>query len=215
LVPIDSRTSCSGCLRPLPPGSSEPLRCVACRSAPPAYDRLLAVWRYQHPLSDAILALKFRRLDFLAGALAELALGREPFRSGEPYELVIPVPLSPLRRLSRGFNQAERIARCLGRHLRLPVCEALRRSDLYAAAQSRLGRTARQAAGAARRYRVPGRRREGVGLSGRRILLVDDVVTTGATLRAAAQALRDAGSGPVDGFALAATPAREWLRRSP
>jgi ComF family protein len=172
---------------------------------------LIAAWRYQAPLSEAILALKFRRLDFLAEALAELALGREPFSGRGPFDLIVPVPLAPLRRIERGFNQAERIARRLGSRLDLPIECALRRSSLLPATQSRLGRSARRAASGVGRYAV----RDAIRVAGRSILLVDDVVTTGATLRAAAGALRAAGAATVVGFALAATPARNWSSGPP
>jgi ComF family protein len=210
-VPIDRRTNCSGCLRPLPAGSAGVPRCGACLTDPHSIPSLFAVWRYQRPLSEAILALKFRRLDFLADSLAELALEREPFRAGAEYDLVVPVPLAPPRRLSRGFNQAERIARRIGQRIGLPVRDLLRRSDLLPTAQIRLGRAARRALTPAHRYRVCDRSE----LSGARILLVDDVVTTGSTLRASARALIDAGAGPVDAFALAATPAPDWLLATP
>lgn len=204
-VPIDLRASCDRCLRPLPPWSTGPARCGGCLTEPPGLDRLIAVWRYQAPLSQAILALKFRRLDFLADGLAELALGREPFTSCAPIDLIVPVPLAALRRLGRGFNQAERIARRLGVRVGLPVDDALRRTDLVPSSQSRLGRAARWATGTGR-YRVRAHRQ----LAGRRILLVDDVVTTGSTLRSCATALRAAGAVSVTAFALAATPARDW-----
>jgi ComF family protein len=205
-VPVDPRESCSGCLRPLPRAATAAApRCGACLTEPIALERLIAIWRYEPPLSEAILALKFRRLDFLAEALAELSCDRAPLAEGEPFDLLVPVPLAPLRRLLRGFNQAERIARVVGRRFGVPVQEILRRSELLPAVQSRLGRVARRAAGRGR-YRV----HERADLSGRRILLVDDLVTTGATLRAGAQALLHAGANRVAGFALAATPARSW-----
>ena len=204
-VPIDLRSSCDRCLRPLPPCPAGPTRCGACLADSSGLARLISVWRYQAPLSEAILALKFRRLDFLADALAELALGREPFAACAPIDLIVPVPLAPLRRLGRGFNQAERIARRLGLRLGLPVDDTLRRTDLLPSSQSRLGRAARRTTGTTR-YRV----RDRCELSGRRILLVDDVVTTGSTLRSCAAALNAAGAEGVTGFSLAATPARSW-----
>jgi ComF family protein len=209
-VPIDRRASCSGCLRPLARGEAAEPRCAVCRGAPPAFDRLIAVWRYQPPLAAAIVAMKFRRLDFVAEALSELARAREPFAAGLEIDGVVPVPLAPLRRLARGFNQAERIACALAAPLGAPLLEPLRRTTLLGAAQSRLGRAARRAA-APGRFRA----RRSAELAGRRLLLVDDVVTTGATLRAAASALLRAGAAGVTAFALAATPDRSWLPGSP
>ena len=209
-MPLDPRTACHGCLRPLPTSSGPEGLCGACLTDPAALDGLIAAWLYQAPLSEAILALKFRRLDFLADALAELALGREPFAGRGPFDLIVPVPLAPLRQLERGFNQAERIARRLGSRLQLPVETALRRSGLLPSTQSRLGRSARRAS-RVDRYVA----RDAAGIENRSVLLVDDVVTTGTTLRAAAGALRAAGAATVVGFALAATPARNWSSGPP
>lgn len=200
-VPIDLRASCDRCLRPLPPLSTGLPRCGGCLTEPPGLDRLIAVWHYRAPLSQAILALKFRRLDFLADGLAELALAREPFASCAPIDLIVPVPLAALRRLGRGFNQAERIARRLGLRLGLPVDDALRRTDLVPSSQSRLGRAARWATGTGR-YRV----RAHSQLSGLRILLVDDVVTTGSTLAEVARVLHRAGAREVFAVCLASRP---------
>jgi len=218
-VPIDPRAACSTCLRPLPQSSSNAAlsglpvvgaRCGACLAEPPALESLAAVWLYQPPLSAAILALKFRRLDFLAAALAEIACGREPLVLTGSFDAVVPVPLAPLRRLSRGFDQAERIARVVAGRIRIPMIEALSRPGLSSARQSRLGRSARRKA-ARQRYRV----RAGCPVAGCRLLLVDDVVTTGATLSAAAEALLAAGAASVAGFALAATPSPVWGEPAP
>lgn len=148
-------------------------------------------------------ALKFRRLDFLAEALTEEALAREPLASFDPFDCVVPVPLALWRRLQRGFDQADRIARCLARHADRPLVRALARSPLAARRQSRLGRAERQSNSS-----LGLRLRPAVGsqLAGRSALLVDDIVTTGSTFAACAALLRRAGACRVAAFALAATP---------
>jgi len=201
-VPIPLATSCSACLDRVPkPRSGGSQRCARCLVDPPPFERLIAVWRYQSPLSEAILALKFRRLDFLGSALTELAWAREPLRGEDGLELVVPIPLAPLRRLRRGFNQSSGIAELLACRLGLSTLDALRPATLTSTAQSRLGRLARRQS-ARRRFAVRGANR----FVGKRILLVDDVVTTGATLRSGAAALLAAGAAAVTAFALAATP---------
>lgn len=198
-VRVRPETSCVTCLAAVHAARDGRPRCAACFADPPPFDRLIAPWSYQPPLSRAILALKFRHLRFLAGALAELAWAERPLEPGS-YDAVAPVPLAPLRRLQRGFNQSELIAEVFGSRLGVPTADVLRTRGLGWVSQSRLGGRAR---------RAPDRRRFVVrtphGLAGARILLVDDVVTTGSTLRAAANALELRGAR-VTAFALAATP---------
>jgi predicted amidophosphoribosyltransferase len=171
-----------------------------------------------------VQALKFRRLDrlgpLLAGPLAaeianELAaaLPVPPLPPGHqapagrfpplaPCHLVVPVPLHWRRRLARGYNQAERIARPLARRLGLPCVGALRRRR-PTPPQTALARRQRRRSVAD--AFAPVARHRGA-LAGRRVLLVDDVVTTGATLEAAARCLRRAGAAVVVAVAVARTP---------
>ncbi len=201
--------ACLGCGRQLAGRESLHL-CLACRArlrpaAPigpltgPAGLHILSLWRYEPPLDAVILALKFRRLDYLGRHLAQelaAAFGGELAAA----DLVVPVPLHWTRRVARGFDQAERIAAPLAARLGLPVARVLRRRRATAA-QARLGRAARLAnlAGA---FRVD----HASAAAGRRVLLVDDVTTTGATLEAAAYALRAAGAEEVFALTAARTP---------
>jgi ComF family protein len=174
-------------------------RCGRCRTRPPAFDRLLAAWRYAPPLDAVIRALKFGRRDDLgAGLAAGLAerLGRDL-----EADLAVPVPLHWRRRLGRGYNQAERIARPLAQRLDLPFAAALARRRATPP-QTGLG-------GAQRRRNPRGAfaLARGAEVRGRRVLLVDDVATTGATLDAAAACLRAAGAARVTAVAAALRPA--------
>ncbi len=173
LVPLDPER-CAVCgrplaARPLPPG----YRCGTCLGQPPPYDRLVSAWSYEPPLDAVLQALKFRRLAYLGGHLAEaLAAALGDQISG--FDLVVPVALHWRRQLARGYNQAAEIARPLGRLLGLPVrCHLVRARATPA--QTGLDREGRlhNLRGAFRVRRAP-------GLAGRRVLLVDDVVTTGA-----------------------------------
>src|SRR6185295_1295030 len=97
-----------------------------CLAAPPPWSRLLALWRYEPPLPAVVRALKFRRLDYLGSHLAAVAAGAlaaELAGAG----VAVPVPLHWRRRLARGYNQAERIARPLARRLGIPCAAALAR----------------------------------------------------------------------------------------
>lgn len=200
LSPI-SRTACAVCAAPLeafepPPG----FHCGACRERPPAFDRLLALWTYREPLDAVIQGLKFRRLDYLGKHLAA-ALREGLGESLEGFDAIVPVPLHWRRRLARGYNQAERIAHPLAARLGLPLLPALRRTR-PTPPQTSLGKADRLA-NLHRAFRVPHPRR----LNRLRLLLVDDVATTGATLDAAATALRRAGASSVTAAVAARTPA--------
>ena len=197
---VRARGRCPTCVRALPPAAGQ-ATCAGCRSSPPPFDRLLAAWSYRPPLDRVLLALKFARLEFLAEDLVALAIDGEALGAAEPWDLAVPVPLAPWRRLARGFNQAERLAAALSTRLGLPCREALARRDLAPTPQTLLG-------GRQRRQLRPGRMRvrRPEQVRGRRVLLVDDVATTGATLVAASATLIGAGAASVTAFAFALTP---------
>jgi ComF family protein len=201
LRPLDPAAACAACARPLVGRLPRGFRCGRCRAQPPAFDRLLSRWRYEAPLDAVVAGLKFRRLDYLGRHLG-LALAEAFAADLAGLDLVVPVPLHWGRRLARGYNQAERIARPLADRLDLPLVQALSRCRVTPP-QSTLARQARleNLAGAFRP-------RPGVPLAGRRALLVDDVATTGATLDAAAHALKRAGAATVVAVVAGRTPGR-------
>lgn len=159
-----------------------------------------AAWLYRPPFDAVIHGLKFRRLDYLGEELAD-GLAQALRHSLGPdlggCEVVVAVPLHWVRRLRRGFDQAERIARPLARRLELPFSPCLRRRR-PTMARARLGRRQRTD------RPIPFSLHRRDEITGRRVLLVDDVVTTGSTLRAAARTLREGGAGEV----IAATAGR-------
>ena len=192
-------SGCASCGRPTSDAVPDGYRCGACRRRPPPYDGLLSAWSYQPPIDSVLTGLKFRRLEYLGSHLGP-ALARRFRDRLAGCDVVVPVPLHWWRYLQRGYNQAAAIARPLARELGLPVRRALRRRR-PTPAQSRLSRGERQ-----RNVAGAFATRRPVHFAGRRDLLVDDVTTTGATLRTAAQCLLDAGAASVTALAAARTP---------
>lgn len=174
---------CRAGLRPYPPDAPTP-----------GLDAMAVAWLYDGTVRRAVHALKYRRRRRAAGALADaLAASLGP----PPADALIPVPLHPGRLAERGFNQAEELALRLGRRWRMPVCTAGLERDRDTGHQARLSRAERQTnVAGAFVWR-------GAGPPPARALLVDDVLTTGATLAACAAALRAAGSREVRAVALA------------
>ncbi len=151
---------------------------------------------YEGPARALVGGLKFRGARGLAGELAAaIAAGAPP---GLLEGALVPVPLAVRRRRERGYNQAEVLARGLSERTGLLVCDLLERSG-GGARQLGRGRRARLA-------RAPAFR--ALRMAPPRAVLVDDVITTGATLAACAQALRAAGAREVVAVAYARTPGR-------
>lgn len=186
LVPLES-LNCVVCDRPAVGGITHPI----CRSrwAP---ERFLAAFPYQGPARRLVQALKYKRLRAVAKIMAELLVGEIQELGIEfgPEAKLVPVPLSFWRQGARGFNQSELLARELADNLRLKVEPDLLRKIKDTSSQVSLGRPERQA-------NVRGVFDVSVELHGEDILLVDDVVTTGATAREAAKILKKAGAGQV------------------
>jgi ComF family protein len=147
----------------------------------------------QGPVREAIHRYKYRGAvwfeSFLAGLLTGAA-GPE-LRDGA-WDVIVPVPLHPFKQREREFNQAARLARRLGRATGLPVRLDILRRRRHTESQTRLSRQEREQ-NMKRAFVV----RDDAGLNGERVVLVDDVLTTGATTNACAQALRKRGAGLV------------------
>lgn len=174
---------------------------LACLLAPGPIDRCVAAVRYDYPWSGLLARLKFHDEPGWATPLSRL-MAQAGRRSGllADCDALVPVPLSAGRQAQRGYNQAWELARRLGR----PALPRALLRCMDGAPQHTLDRAQRlthvQGAFMAHPAGLP-------ALQGRRILLVDDVVTTGATLQAAAAALVQAGAVSVGALVLAATPA--------
>ncbi|HVR98248.1 MAG TPA: phosphoribosyltransferase family protein [Thermoanaerobaculia bacterium] len=202
LRPVSRREVCAACALPLAAAElPQGWRCARCRQRPPAFDRLLALWLYEAPLDSVIQGLKFRRLDYLGAHLAR-SLAAELAGELAGFDVVAPVPLHWRRCFARGYNQAACIGRPLAGLLALPFARLLARRRATPP-QTSLHRDDRLE-NLRRAFHVRRPRR----VRGLRVLLVDDVATTGATLDAAAAALKKAGAAAVTALVAARTPAR-------
>lgn len=188
--------ACRICGTPLPDGGA---RCWACRHGRRAFGFCRSAGLYEGRLRQAILLLKYGGRDVLArplgACLAETFRARPELKS---VQLVVPVPLHFLKRHARGFNQAELLARFFAAESGLPLETRALARRRWTRAQAGLGREKRRA-NMENAFTVP--RPDAV--RGRRILLIDDVCTTGATLESCARALTQAGALRVHALTLA------------
>ncbi|QEI09080.1 ComF family protein [Pigmentiphaga aceris] len=159
---------------------------------------------YAEPADLLILQLKQRGQYARAGLLARLLAESIRHQGGLPADTrLVPVPASTASLARRGFNPANEIARALGRELGLPVARGLLTRTREAPAQHSLGRQARSR-NAQALFRTTG------AIDGWHLAVVDDVMTTGATLDAVSRALLGAGAASVTALAVARTPFPAW-----
>jgi len=160
--------------------------CATCTATPPHYDYARSAAVYEGQLREALHALKFSGRRALAGPLGELAAEQCLASLPDGIEALIPVPLARERERERGFNQAALLARRIGRRLEVPTRPRW-------LARIRPTRPQSDLSAVERRANVRGAFRASPRVAGRHVLVVDDILTTGATLEACARALRDAG----------------------
>ncbi|KAA3652612.1 MAG: ComF family protein [Proteobacteria bacterium] len=199
---------CAGCRRDLPLCLSacprcglpdtEGAICGRCLKHPPAFEVTTALYRYAYPLDRLIHRLKYGADFAVARALGACAVRTVP---RPPVDFIVPVPLHASRLAERGFNQSLELARPLARAWQ---CELLIRDvGRIRATQDQVGLPWR-----ARQKNLRKAFACRVRLEGAHVLLVDDVMTTGATLDALAQCLREAGAATVRNLVMARTPMR-------
>lgn len=209
----DSRDLCAGCAgdftlnTPCCPRCALPLEteapaCGECLDSAPPFASAWVPFRYGHPLDLLEARFKFHA-DLaagrvLAGLLVERARHIEPARP----DLIVPVPLHPRRLRERGYNQALELARPLAHHFDLPL-----RHDLLLRTRATPPQTGLDAAARRRNLRAAFVVAETTPLPPH-VVLFDDVMTTGATLREGARTLLRAGARRVDVWALARAPRR-------
>lgn len=190
---------CLQCGYPFEIDFGEPIRCGACLARPPAVDRARAAVAYDDPARAMIIAFKHGDRTDLGPGLARW-LERVARPLFEDADVIVPVPLHRRRLWNRRYNQASILALALSRRAQVPVAPELLSRKRDTRSQGHLSPSARRRniEGA---FRVEARHRP--ALKGRRVLLVDDVHTTGITLEVCARTLKRAGAAAVDAVTLA------------
>jgi ComF family protein len=187
------RPFCPRCGRPQASG----IVCASCWQRPTEIDGIRSPFRFDEVIRKAIHELKYRNLRAISPRLAELLadyLEKNPL----PGDALVGVPLHPRRLRERGYNQSDLVAEELGKHIGLPVIE-----DCLV--------RVKQAQPQVKAVDVEERRRNVAdafvcrdeSVSGKRIILIDDVCTSGATLESCAAALKNKGATSVWGLTLA------------
>lgn len=176
-------------------------RCALCRLGLSGFDAVYSFGSYEGALRKLIHLFKYGGVRPLARVFGGFLARSMPMDDG--FDAIVAMPLHWRRRWQRGFNQSALLAREIGRRFDVPVRKVVRRA--------RSTKTQAGLTNAKRRANVRGafRIRRGVRLDGMRILLVDDVLTTGATAAACARVLKRAGAASVTVLALARTDRRE------
>ncbi len=171
-------------------GDPDQTLCVPCAAERPAYDYARSAAMYAGALRDALHAFKFSGKRALARPLAELLLEQCAGALPAGIAAVVPVPLSPDRERERGFNQARLLAERVARHLGA-------RLEPRWLARTRATRPQSDLSAAERRLNVRDAFRASPAVARRHVLVVDDILTTGATVEECARALRAAGAGRI------------------
>lgn len=197
-LPVN-RLCCRQCALPLTATANQPRICGACIALPPAFDLCLTPFIYRTPLDSLISGFKFRQNLSNGRLLSQLLLAFLLKQGVEMPDLIIPVPLHRSRITERGFNQSLEIARYLCRQLHLPLnftsCVRVQATPPQITLEKR-----RRLSNLKGAFEIRG------NISCHHLVLLDDVVTTGATVTELAKLLKKHGAKRVDVWALARTP---------
>jgi ComF family protein len=189
----DTAPTCLRCAATIGPHLAPAVDCSLCRMTRLAFTGVCRLGPYEGALRDAVVRLKHRTSESLAEILGRCLAPRvDAAWPGEAIAAIVPIPLFWWRRWQRGYNQSGAIAQGLADVLRVPCRPGLLRRVRNTPSQAKLSPSARQTnlhQAFASRLDAP--------LTGRTILLVDDVLTSGATCHEAARTLRAAGAGSV------------------
>jgi ComF family protein len=189
---------CPRCGLPFAGGVGEDHLCGQCLNRRWHFGSARALGLYDGPIREAIHLLKYRGKSFLVKPLVGLLSLGYPFIDYDAYDLMVPVPLHPKRLRERGFNQALIVGRAISRREKVPCTGFVLRKIRWSPPQVHLSPGEREA-NVKGSFAVIDPKR----VRGKRILLIDDVMTTGSTVNECARELLKAGAGGVDVFTLA------------
>lgn len=191
-LPRHDQPHCPRCTLPTQGGAL----CGHCLSEPPAFDRTIAAFTYHFPIDALIQGLKYRHqlalLPLLANALADR------LQDAPRPDFVIPMPLHPLRLRERGFNQALELAKIVARRLDVPLL--LQGVERIIPTPPQVGLPWKK-----RAKNLRGAFASTLGLEGKHVALLDDVMTTGASLNELGRTLRRQGAEEVSAWIVART----------
>ena len=188
---------CRRCAIPLPPTRTR--LCQRCQSDSPPQDLCLAPWLYRYPVNHMIAGFKYNNARQYGRALSQAWLGETEGLIQRLPDALIPCPSSPERLRERGFNQSAEIAQALSRTLNIPLRPDLLSRCKGSPAQASLDR-AERLKNLTDTFQVKDTPMPD------HVALIDDVITTGATMHAMAHSLRQNGARRIDVWALARTP---------
>jgi ComF family protein len=178
----------------LPSGTGEV--CGACLQHPPVFNAKLAALKYQFPINLVLQRYKYAGLLAVSEVTGELLAGS--LRGESKQDLIIPMPLHFSRLLERGFNQAAEIARVVARELGIPL-------DLHACSQARPTKSQVGLSLQESKKSLRGVFACRQTLGGKRVALLDDIMTTGASLNELAKTVKDAGAAKMECWVVART----------
>ena len=194
-LPRIDTPKCTSCALPMADTIVGPSRCLDCQIDPLPVDWCEAWGHYRGSLEKLLHAFKFERHDFLDAPLASLMETTLRARGDLAFDAIVPVPMHRAKERRRGYNQAELLARALAKNAGIACEPSLLHKCVDRGVQSKLNRRQRA-------ENVRGAF-EARGARGRAVLLVDDICTTGETLRACAAALLRAGAARVAAITVA------------
>ena len=188
--------ACTGCGFPAGPHAVHGDSCGHCRGRRLSLARTAAVARYSGGARSLALSLKFRHETELAKTMALLMAERFHTAGFDEIDMLIPVPLHPIRMRERGFDQAKLLCAHIGKATGIPMDSSSLTRVRHTEPQALRSRKQRL-------HNMDNAFAAGVSLSGKKILLVDDVLTTGSTMAACAKACRTAGATRVNALVFA------------